>query len=199
MLFFPLQKILSWDVNKDDLLKMFSDEVHIPVNKIRRLGVSDCQQLFSRPSTRSRLFPDDIVATGMWLPFATNEDSLKNVTRCCNVSASFGADNITCESVTFATALKGAKATRVDIWVYGPRVPTRIVLAHVYYWLRQLKDVFNVDVSPIMLQVYFPTDVDVAEVKNHLSAKFGPVMFSPTFDCDEMIYVSRPLYSESKL
>ena len=184
-----------------DQINLFTQsEPSVPVHRIKRLSLDQIALIFSDAATRSKLFPHEyFVALFFWSPFLTNEGSLKYATRVTDVTATFSFDGSTCESVAFTSLIKLTSGVRLDVWVYGSQVTSGGVLAHVYYWLRKSKHIYETNQGGIKLMVHFPLHVNKEEVRGHLAAKLGPPLVTSTFDSDEAICCLAEMAPPAKL
>ena len=69
-------------INFHDLpLVSMATERTLPVDKIKRLTLSETYKIFSDPEVTKQLFPGRyfVVGYGSWLPITTNERNLRHV------------------------------------------------------------------------------------------------------------------------
>ena len=144
------------------------------------------------------LVPDEYILSGViWLPQRVTAANLAKIANTNSVSAIFGEDGRTCESITFMSLIKIERALRVDMWTYGSLATSASVLAHIFYWLKYIRARLAPEV--MMLITHFPHHVSAAEVTHELSSRLGAPVVSPYFDADEAICVVRELPRPSKL
>ena len=128
------------------------------------------------------------------MPFRVSENNLKVVAKATNVSATFSVDGATCESVTFAALHPLASSSvRLDLYMYGSKMTSQMVLDHTYFWLRYVPTIVTSPVTSVSLMIHFPVDVNKNVVFSELKSRLGDPYDTTTFDSDEGIYLMYPM------
>ena len=189
-----LQRFYTFDVDYFQLQLFERHESNIPVNGIKRVGLSQSIRIFADATTRTSLFPDEyFVVWNFWAPFPVNKNSLKYVAKVTEMSGLFSADGSNCKSITFTSIGRVSSGVRIDLWIYGSQATSSTVVANVYYWLRHYKYLVNLESFKLSLIVHFPLHVDQDDVRSHLAAKLGSPLDTSAFDCDEAICVVKEM------
>ena len=164
-------------------------------NQIRRLSITQCYDIFSNPQNVRNLFRCKNLILFPWSePHLVNENTLKLFSKHSNVSASFGVDGSTCESIAFTTTqLILTSSVRVDVFVHGSNLAPQLVLQHTYFWLCHLTNIVSPEIINVALSVCFPLNVNKDYVRKDLTLKLEEPLSSSTFDSDEVIYVKYPI------
>ena len=155
---------------------------HVPVDDVRQLSLNQSYKMFQDPTNQKQLFPDGYFASSCtWSPQLVNYKNLRKAAMVCDVTALFGVDGTTCESIAFVNsmALRDG-STRLDIWMYGSKITANQVLAYIYFSLLNKKT----SQFPRMI-VYYPWHVDREEVNTQLSQTIGGPSEDSEFDTNE--------------
>ena len=168
----------------------------IHVHNVKRLTLSESYNVLLDPSNQKQLFPEGYFCVpGFWMPYQTTNRTLRAEACRNDVTASFGPDGTTCESVAFhSLLLMKDSVTRFDVWVYGSQVNARTVLSHFLFWFEAKFNALKTAIVTFML--CFPRHVDQQEVKSHLVDVLGLPEVSDVFDTDECVMFVKNISSK---